>query len=168
MPLELFRSCGNDRVRYAARPQPCGLNTLSVAAGYFTSIAGGRIGRTEKLPPQFGQRPFKRVSTQSRQKVHSKVQIIASAASGGRSLSQHSQPGFSTSICASPKLRGERLIEIGDEIGRVFEPDRQTHHIWSRACGDLLLVGQLPVRGRGWMNDKRACVANIGKMREQF
>jgi hypothetical protein len=29
------------------------------------------------------------------------VQIIASTASGGRSLSQHSQPGFSTSMCAS-------------------------------------------------------------------
>jgi hypothetical protein len=32
--------------------------------------------------------------------VHSKVQIIASAACGGRSLSQHSQPGFSRSMCA--------------------------------------------------------------------
>jgi hypothetical protein len=74
------------------------LNTRSVDAGYFASIAAGRIGRGEKLPPQFGQRPFSRVSTQSRQKVHSNVQIIASAASGGRSLSQHSQLGFSTSI----------------------------------------------------------------------
>jgi hypothetical protein len=68
------------------------LNVRSVAGGYFTSIAAGRIGRAEKLPPQFGQRPFKRVSTQSRQNVHSKVQIIASVASGGKSLSQHSQP----------------------------------------------------------------------------
>jgi hypothetical protein len=82
----------------AAFPHPSGLNTRCVDAGYFTSIAGGRIGRGEKLPPQFGQRPFKRLSTQSRQNVHSKVQIIASVASGGRSLSQHSQPGFSTSM----------------------------------------------------------------------
>jgi hypothetical protein len=85
----------------AARPHPSGLSVRCVAAGYFTSIAGGRIGRAEKLPPQFGQRPFKRVSTQSRQNVHSKLQIIASTASGGRSLSQHSQLGFSTSMCAS-------------------------------------------------------------------
>jgi hypothetical protein len=145
---------------YAARPHPSGLNVRSVAAGYLTSIAGGRIGRGTKLPPQFGQRPLSRVSTQSRQKVHSNVQIIASAASGGKSLSQHSHPGFSTSMCASvsmfhipgraqrdpgPRathlpldpgspsasgdvvlhhLGGERLIEIGDEVGRVFEADR--------------------------------------------
>jgi hypothetical protein len=87
--------------RYAARPHLSGLNVRSVAGGYFTSIAAGRIGRAEKLPPQFGQRPLKRVSTHSRQKVHSNVQIIASAACGGRSLSQHSHPGFSNSTCAS-------------------------------------------------------------------
>jgi hypothetical protein len=70
----------------------------SAIGGYFTTIAAGLIGRGEKLPPQFGQTPCRRVSTQSRQKVHSKVQIIASAASGGKSLSQHSHPGFSTSM----------------------------------------------------------------------
>jgi hypothetical protein len=83
---------------YAACPHFSGLNVRSVAGGYFTNIAGGRIGRGANLPPQFGQRPLRRVSTQSRQKVHSNVQIIASAASGGKSLSQHSQPGFSTSM----------------------------------------------------------------------
>lgn len=35
---------------------------------------------------------------QAAQKVHSKLQIIASGLSGGRSLSQHSQFGFSFSI----------------------------------------------------------------------
>jgi hypothetical protein len=87
--------------RYAARPHPSGLNVRSVIGGYFTSIAAGRIGRAEKLPAQFGQRPLSRVSTQSRQNVHSNVQIIASTASGGKSLSQHSQPGFSKNMCAS-------------------------------------------------------------------
>jgi len=71
---------GNDVVAYAALPHPSGLNTRSVAAGYFASIAAGLVGRGAKLPPQFGQRPFNRVSTQSRQKVHSNVQIIASGA----------------------------------------------------------------------------------------
>jgi hypothetical protein len=42
--------------------------------------------------------PAEPVSTQSRQNVHSNVQIIASAASGGRSLSQHSQLGRSSSM----------------------------------------------------------------------
>jgi hypothetical protein len=91
----------NDDLRYAARPQFSGLNTRCVAAGYFTNMAAGRIGRGVKSPPQLGQRPFSRVSTHSRQKVHSNVQIIASAACGGRSLSQHSHPGFNTSMCAS-------------------------------------------------------------------
>ena len=42
-----------------------------------------------------------RVSTQPAQKVHSKVQIRASALSNGRSRSQHSQLGRSSSIGAS-------------------------------------------------------------------
>jgi hypothetical protein len=62
--------------------------------------AAGRIGRGAKLPPQFGQTPLSLVSTQSRQNVHSKVQIIASAAAGGKSLSQHSQLGRSSSIAS--------------------------------------------------------------------
>jgi len=58
----------------------------------------GRMGRETKFPPQFGQRPFSFVSTQSLQNVHSKEQIIASSDSGGRSLSQHSQFGLSSNI----------------------------------------------------------------------
>ena len=66
------------------------------------SSAAGRIGRGEKLPPQFGQTPLSLVSTQSRQNVHSNVQIIASVAAGGKSLSQHSQLGRSSSMASSP------------------------------------------------------------------
>src|SRR5262249_6239737 len=88
----------------AALPQPaCGLSTRSVEAGYFASIAAGRTGRRNNSPPQLGQRPpGSRLATQSVQKVHSKVQIMASAASGGRSLSQHSQLGLSMSIVVCP------------------------------------------------------------------
>jgi hypothetical protein len=46
------------------------------------------MGRATNSPPQFGQRPPRVVSAQSRQKVHSKLQIMASVASGGRSLFQ--------------------------------------------------------------------------------
>ena len=35
-------------------------------------------------------------------------------------------------------------------------------------AGDLLLVGELAVRGRGRMDDQRAGVADIGEMREQL
>jgi len=70
----------------------------AVAAGYFTSIAAGRIGRATRLPWQFGQIPRKPFSAQSAQKVHSKLQMRASLLSGGRSRSQHSQFGFNVSI----------------------------------------------------------------------
>jgi hypothetical protein len=61
-------------------------------------LLAGLTGRRTSSPPQFGQAPAKRVSAQSAQKVHSKVQIIAFRASGGRSRSQHSQFGRSCSM----------------------------------------------------------------------
>jgi len=72
-----------------------------VEGGYFPSIEAGRIGREAKLPPQLGHRPPRRLSTHARQNVHSKVQIIASVAAGGKSLLQHSQFGRSSSIVVS-------------------------------------------------------------------
>jgi hypothetical protein len=69
-----------------------------VDGGFVASLPAGLIGRGAKLPPQFGHTPWSLVSTQSRQNVHSKVQIIASGADGGRSLSQHSQFGHNCSI----------------------------------------------------------------------
>src|SRR5262245_8757102 len=60
------------------------------------SVAG-RTGRGWKPPPQFGQTLDSRRSTQSAQNVHSKVQIRASTESGGRSRSQLSQFGLSSS-----------------------------------------------------------------------
>jgi hypothetical protein len=77
------------------------LRTRSVEAANFANRAVGLAGRGAKPPPQLGQRPAKRASAQSAQKVHSKLQIIAPAASGARSASQHSQFGRSWSILAS-------------------------------------------------------------------
>jgi hypothetical protein len=51
-------------------------------AGYFVSIAAGRIGRLTKLPPQFGQTPPNTFAAQSAQNVHSNVQMRASRLSG--------------------------------------------------------------------------------------
>jgi hypothetical protein len=75
------------------------LNIRCVDGGFFANSQAGRTGRGVKLPPQFGQTPLSLLSTQSRQNVHSNVQIIASVADGGKSLSQHSQLGRSSSIC---------------------------------------------------------------------
>lgn len=71
--------------------------TRLVEAGYFSSNAAGRIGRFSKFPPQFGQMPPSGPSTQAGQKVHSNVQMRASA-SGGKSASHRSQFGRSSNI----------------------------------------------------------------------
>jgi hypothetical protein len=78
------------------------LRTRRVDGGFLDSFEGGRIGLGAKLPPQFGQTPLRRCSTQSRQNVHSNVQIIASVADGGKSLSQHSQLGRNSSMNRLP------------------------------------------------------------------
>jgi hypothetical protein len=76
----------------------CGLSTRVVDAGLRSSSLAGRTGRRTNSPPQFGQRASgSRSAAQLVQKVHSKEQIKASVASGGRSLSQHSQFGLSSS-----------------------------------------------------------------------
>ncbi len=72
----------------------------SVPADDFASLLAGRRGRATSSPPQFGQRWFRMVSAQAAQNVHSKEQMRASADSGGKSLSQHSQLGRSSSIVA--------------------------------------------------------------------
>ena len=85
------------------------------------SVAG-RIGRATKPPPQFGQTLKSTLSTQSAQNVHSYEQMRAIVDAGGRSLSQHSQFGRSSSaitptfrhrydeaiarkICRKPRIR---------------------------------------------------------------
>jgi len=82
----------------AACPQPAGLKTRTVDAGSFCNFAAGRMGRATRLPPQLGQMPCRRDPAQSRQKVHSYVQIMASEESGDRSRLQHSQLGRNSSM----------------------------------------------------------------------
>jgi len=75
-----------------------------VAAGFAASSAAGRIGRATRPPPQLGQSHRNRCSAHSRQKVHSKEQISASVALGGRSLLQHSQLGRSSSMANTVQM----------------------------------------------------------------
>jgi hypothetical protein len=76
-----------------------GLNTLFVEAGCLISPLKGRIGRSTKLPLQFGQILLSFASIQfAHMNVHSYEQILASVHSGGKSTLQHSQFGFNVSI----------------------------------------------------------------------
>jgi hypothetical protein len=55
----------------ARTPHPFAFSFRVVDAGCLTSSSGGRTGRRTSSPPQFGQMPFRRVSEQSAQNVHS-------------------------------------------------------------------------------------------------
>src|SRR5271165_1714523 len=90
--------------------------TRAVEAGLFASDSpglhsrAGRIGRGANPPPQFGQTFRRTLSTQAAQKVHSYEQIRASVAFGGRSLSQYSQFGLSSS--ATPASRRQSHSQV--------------------------------------------------------
>src|ERR1700752_4158914 len=107
------------------RAQPAGLCTRPVEAGNFASLSAGRRGRGTSSPPQLGQRPWSTVSAQARQKVHSKEQMRASSEPGGRSRSQHSQPGRSSSMYILLSA-GEHSIRAQEEemAKSVVTPER--------------------------------------------
>jgi hypothetical protein len=65
-------------------------------------LRDGLIGRAMKPPPQFGHTLESTVSTQLAQNVHSKLQIRALVALGGRATLQFSQVGLSWSIGVHP------------------------------------------------------------------
>ena len=83
----------------------------SADGGLLASLFAGRRGRTTNSPPQFGHFPPSTFSAHEAQNVHSNEQIRASEASGGRSLSQHSQFGLSCNISTSRK----GVFRLGDE-----------------------------------------------------
>ena len=111
--------------------------------GLRSSRKAGRIGRGHKLPPQLGHTPIKWPSTQRRQKVHSYVQIIASVDAGGRSTSQHSQLGRSSSTpqvylmmtAGTPSRRVIiRRFRAGHTVGRC----RQVPLTYASRCEDCI------------------------------
>jgi hypothetical protein len=63
-------------------------------------LVAGRTGRGQNPPPQFGHTLPSTPSTHATQNVHSKVQMRASSASGGKGLLQFSQVGRSSSMRA--------------------------------------------------------------------
>jgi len=71
-----------------------------VDGGYLIKCFLGLTGRFVNPPPQFGHTFLKMIFAQSLQKVHSKVQIIASVELWGRSIPQCSQHGRISNIFA--------------------------------------------------------------------
>ena len=69
---------------------------------------------------------------------------------------------------AKASARRERLIEIGDDVGCILQPDRKPHHIVACAGARALLVAELAMRGRGGMDDQAPRIADIGEMAEQL
>mmetsp|Transcript_50381 Transcript_50381/g.156172 ORF Transcript_50381/g.156172 Transcript_50381/m.156172 type:complete len:345 (+) Transcript_50381:54-1088(+) len=59
-------------------------------------------------------------------------------------------------------------IQICDEVLRRLEPDRKPDHVVAGPGGRPLLVGQLPVRSRGRVQDQGAGVADVGEVAEQL
>jgi hypothetical protein len=95
----LPRCARNDGAAYAAAAgHPPGLRYRSVEPGASASICAGRLGRSTRLPAQFGHTPCSTLVAHSRQNVHSNVQMNASPLVGGKSQSQHSQFGRNASI----------------------------------------------------------------------
>lgn len=83
-----------------------------VEGGLLASLLVGRRGRATNSPPQLGHLPSRRVLAHDAQKVHSNEQMRASAESGGKSLSQHSQLGLSSSISFSWQVDGVVDLEV--------------------------------------------------------
>jgi hypothetical protein len=73
------------------------------------------MGLRTNSPPQFGHLPWRRVSTQVEQNVHSNEQIIASRELGGSSRLQHSQLGFMSSMAVHHLLGSPTIVaaELG-------------------------------------------------------
>jgi hypothetical protein len=103
--------------------KPPGLWTRRVDAGWLASLAAARRGLASSSPPQLGQIPLRTVSAHEAQKVHSNEQMRAPGASGGRSLSQHSHPGLSSSMVTSPKCG---ITKVSGEYSN--DSQRQSFH----------------------------------------
>ena len=67
------------------------------------------------------------------------------------------------------RLRGdlhlvESLVEVVNDVLDVLDADGDANHVRRDAGRDLLLLSQLLVRGRGWVDDQRLRVAHIGQV----
>src|SRR5437773_2268491 len=54
----------------------------------------------------------------------------------------------------------QTLLQVADDVFRVLKTDRQAHHVGAGPGNDLLVVGELAVRGRSRMDDQGTGVAD--------
>ena len=64
--------------------------------------------------------------------------------------------------------RVEGLLQVVDDVGDIFGPDRQADEVGSHAGALLLVERQLLVRGAVRVDDQRLAVADVGQVREQL
>ena len=109
------------------------------------SFAAGRIGRGERFPPQFGQTSLSFVSTHSRQKVHSYVQIIASVAEGGRPYRSIRNPGAIRASLVQPRAVAFFEILVVFFFGLATELIRTNLSVCRerRALNELLRIPEI-------------------------
>src|ERR1700739_2415209 len=63
---------------------------------------------------------------------------------------------------------GERLVDILDDVGDVFDSDRKPDRFRKDAGHALLFGRHLAMCGRGWMAGERFGVADIDQARDQL
>ena len=64
--------------------------------------------------------------------------------------------------------RAQRLVEIGDDVGRGFQSNREADHVLADSGGGQLCRAHLLMgRARG-MDDERLGVADIGQMTREL
>src|ERR1700733_309000 len=73
----------------------------------------------------------------------------------------------STGIVTRKRSPLQRLIQVADQIVGRLEADRQAYDVIAGPRCFALLVGKLPMRGRGRMQDQASRIADIRQMREQ-
>src|SRR4029079_3359682 len=59
-------------------------------------------------------------------------------------------------------------VEIGNDVRHVLDADRETDDIGTGPGGLPLLLGELAMGGRPWMDDQAPRIADIGEMREEL
>ena len=60
------------------------------------------------------------------------------------------------------------MVEIGDDVARVFDADRQSDHVFGDAGFDLLDDVELLMRRRRGVDHERLRVADVREQREQL
>jgi hypothetical protein len=62
----------------------------------------------------------------------------------------------------------DRVVEVVDDVGDVFDADREADEVGGDAGGGLLFVGELLVGGGGGVDDERLGVADVGEEGEEL